>query len=92
MQEAEWGFIGDAVEAVGGVVTDGAGLVGDALGDAYEGATDQIAFVANTAIDTVGKAIDILKRGFTDWRAWCSLNLPTAQFSTHGIHIFFGAT
>ena len=28
-------------------------MIGDALGDAYEHASDQISFVANTVIDTV---------------------------------------
>ena len=32
---------------------DGTGMIGDALGDAYEHAAEQISFVANTVIDTV---------------------------------------
>jgi len=98
VEEAKWGFIksipvvGDVAQAGEDVVTSGAGLVGDALGDAYAQATDKIAFVANTVIDTVGKAMDILLRGFTDWRTWCSLITPSASFSAHGFHVFFGAT
>ena len=30
-------------------------MIGDALGDAYEHAADQISFVANTVIDTVDR-------------------------------------
>ena len=51
------------LEDIGDVVTDGTGLMGDALGDAYEAAEDQVAFVANTAIDSVEMAVDILVPG-----------------------------
>ena len=81
-----------ALASLKNVVDSGTGLVGDALGDAYDQATDKIAFVANTVIDTVGKAMTILLRGFTDFRAWCSLITPSARFAAHGFHVFFGAS
>ena len=42
-------IIDDAVD----VITDGTGMIGDALGDAYEAAEDQVSFVADTVIDSV---------------------------------------
>ncbi|CAE7949289.1 unnamed protein product [Symbiodinium sp. KB8] len=59
-------FVEDRVEDV----KDGTGLVGDALGNAYDSAKDKIDFVARTTIDSVQMAMDILVRGFTDWNAW----------------------
>ena len=81
----------DAGKSVGGAIVDGTGLVGDALGDAYEHATDKISFVANTVIDTVEKAIDILSRGFNSFHAGCTVLPPHFSFSGGGLRIFFGA-
>ncbi|CAE7614462.1 unnamed protein product [Symbiodinium sp. CCMP2592] len=81
----------DVVEDGTDVITDGTGLVGDALGDAYEAAEDQVSFVANTVIDTVEMAVDILIRGFTDWNAGCDENRwPSMSVGSQGIDVDWG--
>ena len=81
----------DAAESVGGAVTDGTGLVGDALGDAYDSAADQVSFVANTVIDSVELAVDILVRGFTDWNAGCDENRwPSMNVDSNGLRVDWG--
>ena len=57
---------------VGKEVKDKLDKVGDTMGDLYEKATDKILFIAENAIDTLEKAIDILKRGFKEWGVQCS--------------------
>ena len=81
----------DEVDDVGDAVTDGTGLVGDALGDAYESAADQVSFVANTVIDSVEMAVDILIRGFTDWNAGCDENrYPSMDVDSNGLRVDWG--
>lgn len=81
----------DAVEDGVDAVTDGTGLIGDALGDAYEAAEDQVSFVANTVIDSVEMAVDILIRGFTDWNAGCDENRwPSMSVGSQGIDVDWG--
>lgn len=73
------------------VLTSGTGLVGDALGDAYERATDPVAFVAETVVDTVEMAVDILSRGFTDFKAGCSpRSAPGVKVDESGFSVSFG--
>ncbi|CAE7590253.1 unnamed protein product [Symbiodinium natans] len=79
------------VDDVVDVATDGTGLVGDALGDAYEAAEDQVSFVANTVIDSVEMAVDILLRGFTDWNAGCDENRwPSMSVDSNGLDVDWG--
>jgi len=76
---------------VAAAANDGTGLVGDALGDAYEHAADQVTFVANTVIDSVELAIDILVRGFSDWNAGCpDTRTPDMQINGDGILVDWG--
>ncbi|CAE7259948.1 unnamed protein product [Symbiodinium sp. CCMP2456] len=79
----------NTVTSAVGKLKSGGELVGEALGDAYEASTDQISFVANTVIDTVEKAMDILNRGFTSWSANCIYYWPDVKVSTNDIHIDF---
>eukprot|EP00435_Cladocopium_sp_Y103_P061658 s1182_g23.t1 len=77
-------------EDVVDVVTDGTGLVGDALSDAYNEASDKVAFVANTVIDTVEQAIAILSQGF-DWSANCpNWSGPSMSISESDISVDWG--
>ncbi|CAE7450874.1 carA2 [Symbiodinium pilosum] len=85
----------DTVSDVGssalGTITDGTGMIGDALGDAYEHAADQISFVANTVIDTVEMAVTILLRGFTDWDAACpDMQWPSMTVNSNGLYVDWG--
>jgi len=74
-----------------GTLTSGTGLIGDALGDAYERATDPVAFVAETVVDTVEMAVDILSRGFTDFKAGCSpRSAPGVKVDELGFSVSFG--
>lgn len=87
--------IADAAEgawdATSSAVTSGTGLVGDALSDAYNQAADQVAFVANTVIDTVEMAINILINGFTDWDAGCpGTTWPTMFVDSNGLSVDWG--
>lgn len=87
--------IADAAEgawdATSSAVTSGTGLVGDALSDAYNQAADQVAFVANTVIDTVEMAINILINGFTDWDAGCpGTTWPTMSVDSNGLSVDWG--
>ncbi|CAE7210315.1 carA2 [Symbiodinium sp. CCMP2456] len=91
-------FIDDVVDSVSdvggaalGTITDGTGMIGDALGDAYEHASDQISFVANTVIDTVEMAVTILLRGFTDWDAACpDMQWPSMTVNSNGLYVDWG--
>ncbi|CAJ1441752.1 unnamed protein product [Effrenium voratum] len=81
----------DVAEDVGGTVVDGTGMVGDALGDAYSAAADQVEFVANTVIDSVEMAVDILIRGFTDWNAGCDdSRWPSMSVNSDGLRVDWG--
>ena len=81
----------DAWDATSSAVTSGTGLVGDALSDAYNQAADQVAFVANTVIDTVEMAINILINGFTDWDAGCpGTKWPTMSVDSNGLSVDWG--
>ncbi|CAE7471577.1 unnamed protein product, partial [Symbiodinium pilosum] len=83
--------IADLGEDIGGAIADGTGLVGDALGDAYESAADQVSFVANTVIDSVELAVDILIRGFTDWNAGCDeSSWPSMRIDSRGLNVNWG--
>ncbi|CAJ1415977.1 unnamed protein product [Effrenium voratum] len=82
-------FTGPFVDAAGHI-TDGTGLVGDALGDAYEHAADKVDFVANTAINTVEMAVEILLRGFSDWSGRCDVTEPTVGISSEALEVNFG--
>ncbi|CAE7239452.1 unnamed protein product [Symbiodinium sp. CCMP2592] len=53
--------------------------VAESTADAYEAAADKVAFVANTVIDTVEMAVNILLRGFTDWAADCDISGPSIR-------------
>ncbi|CAE7279738.1 carA2 [Symbiodinium pilosum] len=82
--------VGDVVDATADVATDGTGLVGDALTDAYVAAADKVAFVANTVITTVEQAVAILLGGF-DFSAGCPhWTWPTLDVSNTGISVGFG--
>lgn len=91
-------FVDDFVDTVSdvggaalGTITDGTGMIGDALGDAYEHAADQISFVANTVIDTVEMAVTILLRGFTDWDASCpDMQWPSMTVNSNGLYVDWG--
>ncbi|OLQ12213.1 hypothetical protein AK812_SmicGene3906 [Symbiodinium microadriaticum] len=73
------------------VAEDVGGSVGDALGDAYEAAADQVSFVANTVIDSVEMAVDILVRGFTDWNAGCDeSSWPSMRIDARGLNVNWG--
>ena len=73
---AEMSFVGNNGALPPTFLSTVARLVGDALSDAYDQATDKIAFVANTAIDTVEKATPVLK--------WDPMDLlTTSQSSTN---------
>eukprot|EP00439_Symbiodinium_sp_Y106_P083978 s846_g24.t1 len=56
-------FVEDRIEDVKSVA--------ESTADAYEAAADKVAFVAQTTIDTVEMAVQILLKGFTDWNAGC---------------------
>ncbi|CAE7249482.1 pol, partial [Symbiodinium necroappetens] len=61
-----------------------------ALSDAYNEATDQVSFVANTVIDTVEAAMAILLNGF-DMSAGCpDSKAPSASADVDGVKIDFG--
>eukprot|EP00913_Durusdinium_trenchii_P032326 g30267.t1 len=80
----------DAGEDVVNEITDGTGLVGDALSDAYNQATDKAAFVANTVIDTVEQAVAILSQGF-DFSADCpNWQGPSLSVSDSDISVDWG--
>ncbi|OLP97199.1 hypothetical protein AK812_SmicGene20548 [Symbiodinium microadriaticum] len=66
---ADW--VGDRVEDVKSVA--------ESTADAYEAAADKVAFVANTVIDTVEMAVQILLKGFTDWSANCDISGPSVR-------------
>ncbi|CAE7784341.1 unnamed protein product [Symbiodinium sp. CCMP2456] len=53
--------------------------VAESTADAYEAAADKVAFVANTVIDTVEMAVQILLKGFTDWAADCDISGPSIR-------------
>ena len=51
----------------------------------------QVSFVANTVIDTVEMAVDILVRGFSDWSAGCpDTRTPDMTVDLNGIHVDWG--
>lgn len=80
----------DAGEDVVNEITDGTGLVGDALSDAYNQATDKAAFAANTVIDTVEQAVAILSQGF-DFSADCpNWQGPSLSVSDSDISVDWG--
>ncbi|CAE7349703.1 unnamed protein product [Symbiodinium sp. CCMP2592] len=74
------------------IFTSGTGMIGDALGEAYEKAKDPVAFVQNTVIDTVEMAVDILSKGFTDFKAGCGNPWvhPSVKVDEDGIGVNFG--
>ncbi|CAE7687129.1 unnamed protein product [Symbiodinium sp. CCMP2456] len=81
----------DTASDAAAAANDGTGLVGNALGDAYEHASDQVTFVANTVIDSVEMAIDILVRGFSDWNAGCpDTRTPDMHIDGDGIRVDWG--
>ncbi|CAE7837935.1 ttn-1, partial [Symbiodinium necroappetens] len=63
--------------------------IAESTADAYSAATDkvasassdllQVAFIANTAIDTVEMAVAILLKGFSDWGADCEISGPSIR-------------
>ena len=58
---------------------------------AYEAASDQVSFVANTVIDSVEMAVDILVNGFSDWNAGCpDTRTPDMSIDGNGIHVDWG--
>ncbi|OLQ01651.1 hypothetical protein AK812_SmicGene15575 [Symbiodinium microadriaticum] len=83
--------VADTASDVAAAANDGTGLVGDALGEAYEHASDQVTFVANTVIDSVEMAVDILVRGFSDWSAGCpDTRTPDMQINEDGLLVDWG--
>ena len=51
----------------------------------------EVAFVANTVIDSVEMAVDILVRGFSDWTAGCDENrFPSMSVDSHGLDVDWG--
>ncbi|CAE7248649.1 hypothetical protein AK812_SmicGene4922 [Symbiodinium microadriaticum] len=75
------GWFGDRIEDVQSIA--------ESTADAYSAATDkvastssdllQVAFIANTAIDTVEMAVAILLKGFSDWGADCEISGPSIR-------------
>ena len=62
----------------------------DAVSDAYNSATDQVSFVANTVIDTVEMAMAILTQGF-DFGASCPISdSPSVDANPDRVKINFG--
>ncbi|CAE7514456.1 unnamed protein product, partial [Symbiodinium necroappetens] len=57
--------------------TGDAKSLAESTADAYEDAKDKVAFIAQTTIDTVEMAVQILLKGFTDWDADCVIKAPT---------------
>jgi len=88
--QAVTGPVVDTLGGAAGHITDGTGLVGNALGEAYNHAADKVDFVARTAINTVEMAVEILARGFSDWSARCDITHPTVGVSTHALDVNFG--
>ena len=83
--------VADTASDVAAAANDGTGLVGDALGDAYSAAENQVTFVANTVIDSVEMAVDILIRGFSDWNAGCpDTRMPSMSVDSNGMRVDWG--
>lgn len=65
--------------------------VTNTVADAYSQAADKVSFVANTAIDSVEMAVDILSQGFSDWSADCpEATKPSLNVDSNGVSVNWG--
>ncbi|CAE7876368.1 P4H4 [Symbiodinium necroappetens] len=64
----------------------------DKLVDGFQAAADKAHWLATNTVDTLALAVNILSRGFTDFRADCDgSNLPSfSYFDQRGLRINFG--
>lgn len=79
------------VNTVSNAASSAVNSVTNTMADAYSQAADKVAFVANTAIDSVEMAVDILTQGFSDWSADCpEATKPSLNVDSNGVSVNWG--